>query len=415
QEEEAKARKLRYISIAKQMALKSTQLRTEQATLKGLMAQQAYMFNLTYEGDPADNDIYDGLYAAIKEFKHPLTQSLAGHNKGVRAVVSSETGNYVYTGGTQGRVLRWTLSGATRKADTLVSMRDNHLVYAMDLSKDAKTLAVAGNFPKRANGNSYFEVYNVGSFSKTPVRIEGVEGDVQQLKFSADNQTIYILDKNGMSIKQAGLSGSLREVVALKQRINNFDISYDGKVLVAAGNNGKVYSYDISNNFKETELYNNGTTLDAIAISKEKLIAIGDNKGNVKLIDPFNKGQELSLVGHVSSITDIKFSTDGKILATASKDRTIKLWNRSKPNAQPINLRDHDSWVWAIAFSPDNSQLLGGTQETVIRSWPTSVSTMSNIICNYVDRNMTKDEWATFVADDLDYEVTCKNFPPSRN
>jgi len=410
-QEEEKARKLRYVSIAKQMALKSTQLRSEQATLKGLMAQQAFMFNLQYQGDPSDNDIYDGLYYAIKEYKHPLTLSLEGHNKGVRSIVSSETGNQLYSGGTQGKILRWTLTGESRKADTLVNMRDNHIIYSMALSRDAKYLVAAGNYPKRANGTSYMEVYNVASFGSNAVRIDGIEGDVIQLKFDPNNANVYALDKNGMSLKKSGLSGSVSEVIKFSQRINAFDISADGSLLVAAGNNGKVYSYDINNGFKETELYDNRTTLHAIAISKEKQIAFGDNNGNVRLITAVNNSAVISLVGHSSTITDIKFSSDGKSIATSSKDRTIKLWNRSKLNAQPINLRDHESWVWTIAFSPDNTQLLGGTQETMVRSWPTSVNAMTNIICGKVDRNLSKDEWDTYVADDLPYEITCKNLP----
>jgi WD40 repeat protein/energy-coupling factor transporter ATP-binding protein EcfA2 len=407
-QEEEKARKLRYVSIAKQMALKSTQLRSEQATLKGLMAQQAYMFNVAYEGDPSDNDIYDGLYYAIKEYKHPLTQSLQGHAKGIRAVVSSEVGNYIYSGGTQGKILRWSFEGEARKADTLVGLRDNHIIYSMALSKDGKTLVAGGNYPKRANGTSYMEIYNVASFSSTSTRILGIEGDVMQLRFGSDNTMFYALDKNGMSLKQAGMSGEAKEVIKFNQRIAAFDISADGSLILAAASNGKVFSYDVKNSFKETELYDNRLTLHSIAISKENLIAIGDNNGNVRLIDPFNNKPMVSLIGHNSTITDIKFSLDGKSIATASKDRTIKLWNRNKLNAQPINLRDHESWVWTIAFSPDSKQLLGGTQETEVRSWPTSVAAMTNIICGKVDRPLTKDEWETYVAVDLPYEETCK-------
>ena len=390
------------------MALKSTQLRSEQATLKGLMAQQAYMFNVAYEGDPSDNDIYDGLYYAIKEYKHPLTLSLEGHAKGVRAVVSSEVGNYIYSGGTQGKILRWTFDTNTRKADTLVGLRNSHIIYSMALSKDGKTLVAGGNYPKRANGTSYLEIYNVATFSSTSTQIQGFEGDVMQLRFGSDNTMFYALDKNGMSLKQSGMSGEAKEVVKFNQRIAAFDISDDGSLIVAAASNGKVYSYDVKNSFKETELYDNRLTLHSIAISKEKQIAIGDNNGNVRLIDPFNNKPMVSLIGHSSTITDIKFSPDGKTIATASKDKTIKLWNRNKLNAQPINLRDHEGWVWTVAFSPDSKQLLGGTQETEVRSWPTSVSAMTNIICGNVDRNLTKDEWETYVAVDLPYEETCK-------
>ena len=61
------------------MAIKSTQLRVEQKVLKGLLAQQAHIFNTENGGDKYDNDIYDGLYYAIKDLKDPLVESLGGH------------------------------------------------------------------------------------------------------------------------------------------------------------------------------------------------------------------------------------------------------------------------------------------------------------------------------------------------
>lgn len=408
------ARERYYVATAKSMALKSKQLRSEQATLKGLMAQQAYIFNTNYKGDPYDNDIYDGLYDAIKELKDPLVESLEGHKKGIRAVVSSEVGNYIYSGGTLGKILRWSVDGASRKADTLIGVRNNHIIYTMALSNDGKTLAAGGNYPKKANGSSYIEIFNVASLGTAPQKVDGFEGEVTMIRFGRDNK-VYGLDKNGMSLKSSGLSGNASEVIKFSQRINAFDVSVDGNLVIAVGNNGKVYSYDATNNYRESEVYDNRFTLHSIAISKEGQVAIGDQNGNVRLIDIENKRPITTLVGHSSTITDIKFSSDGRSIATASKDRTIRLWNRNRINAQPITLRDHDSWVWSVAFSPDNKQLLAGTQETEVRAWPTSIAAMTAIICEKINRNLTKEEWNTFVAEDLLYETTCQNLPSGSN
>jgi hypothetical protein len=72
---EADAKRKRYIAQAKAMALKSLELGS-QVELEGLLAQQAYAFNTEYGGDEYDNDIYNGLYYALRNNDHPLTRSL---------------------------------------------------------------------------------------------------------------------------------------------------------------------------------------------------------------------------------------------------------------------------------------------------------------------------------------------------
>ena len=73
----------------------------------------------------------------------------------------------------------------------------------------------------------------------------------------------------------------------------------------------------------------------------------------------------------------------------------------------------HPTWVWTITFSPDNNQILAGTQESVVRSWPTTIEAMSDEICGQIDRNLSKDEWTLFVSEDIEYEKTCENIPDS--
>jgi len=107
-------------------------------------------------------------------------------------------------------------------------------------------------------------------------------------------------------------------------------------------------------------------------------------------------------------------------MATASKDKSIRLWNMKDLNQQPQVLNDHD-WVWSMAFSPDDNQIMAGIHSIVqnigpndvdytIHAWPTKISAMSGKLCGYVKRNMDKAEWDQFVDDGL-YQSTCPNLP----
>ncbi|ELR69996.1 High-affnity carbon uptake protein Hat/HatR [Fulvivirga imtechensis AK7] len=411
----AKADRLRYLAIAKAMAIKSTQFRDEQATLKGLLAQQAYIFNTNNDGDKYDHDIYDGLYEALKSLKNPLVESLGGHDKGIRAVVSTKNGNFIYSSDTQGKILRWNLKNANREADTLISSRADRVIRTIAVSSDNRWLIAGGEFDPNKSKQSFIEVLDLNNIGKGPRQLSGFEGDVWNLQFTPDNKGLIALDKGGRSIKYSDLN-TVKEVATSSFRLNDIELSSDGNWIIGAGNNGKVMLYDVRQGYKASEIYDNKTRLWAVAISPvDNIIAIGDESGLIKTFRLFSNEPPKSLIGHISPINDIKFSSDRRFIASASKDKTVRLWNRDNLNAQPITLSDHPTWVWTIAFSPDNEQILAGTQETVVRAWPTKIETMADKICGHLDRNMNQEEWNTYVGDDPDlkYESTCENQPPN--
>jgi WD40 repeat protein len=76
----------------------------------------------------------------------------------------------------------------------------------------------------------------------------------------------------------------------------------------------------------------------------------------------------ISFEGHTSSIWEVAFSPDGKFLASASSDSTIKLWDVSN-NSCIRTLAGHTDEVFSISFSPDARFLASAGADETIRFW----------------------------------------------
>jgi len=78
--------------------------------------------------------------------------------------------------------------------------------------------------------------------------------------------------------------------------------------------------------------------------------------------------QTITLRGHSEPIKQIVFSGYGDLIATASADSTVKVWETGS-GEQLVSLNDHEGPVNAVAFSPDGVSMASGGQDGTIRLW----------------------------------------------
>jgi WD40 repeat protein/uncharacterized caspase-like protein len=111
-----------------------------------------------------------------------------------------------------------------------------------------------------------------------------------------------------------------------------------------------------------------GQVLSIAFTSDSKLMASGSVDKTIVLWDPATGNQLRTLKGHAGTVNSVAFSPDDKQLASGSADNTIKIWDVASGHEKQT-LSGHRLFVSSVAFSPDGKTLASGSGDQSAKLW----------------------------------------------
>jgi len=155
------------------------------------------------------------------------------------------------------------------------------------------------------------------------------------------------------------------------QRSEIYDMAVfpDGFQCAVVDRAGMVRIWDLRKPVLLREFQGAQRPLSAVAVSPDgTMLATGGWSGVIKLWD-LNNEQALprSLEGHRGVVNRLVFASDGKVLASCSRDSTARIWNLQSGKSRV--LKGHGAPVYGLDLSPDGNSIVTAAEDRRVKIW----------------------------------------------
>ncbi|MDZ8082465.1 MAG: hypothetical protein RMX35_25805 [Nostoc sp. DcaGUA01] len=275
-------------------------------------------------------------------------RTFTGYEDGVTSVAFSPDGQIIATGGRDRKVKLWRPNGKLLKP-----FKDKHedFVWAVAWSPDGKIIATAGR-------DNFVKVWNLDG--KVLEVFKGHRERVMNVSFSPDGKIIA--------------SASQDKTVKLWKLDKKSDGKLEGTLLTTlSGHTNGVYAARFSPDCKVLVTASADSTIKIWQLDAGSLLHKGDRNASI-CADSTMKGGRLgsgvlsTLNSHDDRVNKVSFSPNGEIIASASYDKTVKLW-KSADGTLFRTLEGHKDQVNSATFSPDGQIIASASADKTVKLW----------------------------------------------
>jgi WD40 repeat protein len=257
--------------------------------------------------------------------------TLTGHTAGVTGVEFSSDGATIFSCGLDKTIRFWDVATREQRAELLAEER----LACLALSPDGRTLASGSGWWDQPGAPCVVTFWDVASRRRL-TRYVGVPGLIRTLRFSPDGKTLAIGRTDEDSVELLDMAS--KHPVFLSTNLGaELAWSPDNRTLAASelADLDFIGSLDIRTTRIVPRFQVPGGGARSLTLSPDgKTLAVFGVTANIDLCNVVTGRKVATLRGHETFGFGLTFSHDGQTLASASNDRTIRLWRGPTNDAE---------------------------------------------------------------------------------
>ncbi|KAF2150889.1 WD40 repeat-like protein, partial [Myriangium duriaei CBS 260.36] len=313
------------------------------------------------------------VHATVGATWGPELQKLEGNDQAASCVAFSPDGKTLAAGLIDGTIRTWNVTTGLR-CQTLGATLDQADEYdrlEIIFSPNGSQL-VSSSLDKKIR---FWDL----STGLVVMQLDG-DGDTQanpSIAFSRDGKMLALALAQGRKVRKIHLydtsTGFHLRTFTLKDRfLLSFAFSPENKLLTFSMTEFALSLYDASTDNEIRELKDCGSTLNWSIFSPDADMIATICRLSVISIWHIQTGGVLRIERHTPPIGSIQFSPNSKMLASASKDFSVRLWDTSTGRSLG-KIKGHASSITSLAFGPDGEMLASASEDGTVHLWDLSI------------------------------------------